>query len=87
MSAREPTCSEFVAFLLAYLEGELDAETRALFERHLEACEGCLDYLASYRRIVRLGREALGSRGAGECVAQEVPEDLVRAVLAARRRI
>jgi anti-sigma factor RsiW len=86
MGARELDCRGFIDFILAYLEGELDAGTRARFERHLEACADCVAYLDSYRRTVELGREALRAGAGDEPVPAEVPAELVRAVLAARRK-
>jgi anti-sigma factor RsiW len=80
------SCREFVEVILAYLDGELDARRREVFEAHLHACPACVDYLASYRETVALagtvGQDGESERG----VPEDVPEELVRAVLAARRR-
>ena len=48
------TCRELVDFLMDYEEGTLGAEKRAVFERHLDACPGCLNYLETYRETVRI---------------------------------
>lgn len=77
------TCRELVDFLMAYLDGELPAEQRASFEAHLQACPQCEDYLESYRTTVALGQSL---RCGAEDVPSEVPEALVRAVLAARKK-
>jgi anti-sigma factor RsiW len=75
------TCREFVEFLMAYFDGELEGAQRNLFEDHLRECPGCVDYLGSYRKTIELG----GSLGEADGeVPDEVPEDLVAAVLAAR---
>lgn len=75
------TCKEIIDFLMRYLDGELAADESARFEEHLAICPPCVAYLQTYKESVRLGRSA--------CVTgvdcQEVPEDLVQAILAARR--
>lgn len=77
------TCREVVDFLSDYLEGELSPEQRSLFTTHLEECSDCVAYLHSYQEAVRLGKTAL--RKTDEPAARAVPEDLVQAILAARR--
>jgi anti-sigma factor RsiW len=79
------TCRELVEFLQAYLDGELEAGERARFAAHLEICPDCVDYLESYRKTIGLAREALLAGGPEGPVSEQVPERLVRAVLAARR--
>jgi anti-sigma factor RsiW len=76
------TCREAVEFLMDYLDGALPAEQRATFERHLERCPPCLKYLASYRETVRLGRSLCADPE--EPAGEEIPEELVQAILASR---
>ena len=71
------TCREVIAFLDEYVSQELDEARAAAFERHLEVCEACVAYLASYRETVRMSRAALIDEPAA------MPPDLVRAVMAA----
>jgi predicted anti-sigma-YlaC factor YlaD len=47
------TCKELVELVTAYLEDALDAKTRALFDAHLEKCDGCRNYLEQFRVTVR----------------------------------
>lgn len=75
------TCEEAFDFLAAFLDGELPDDTRLAFERHLAMCPPCVAYLDSYRETIALGRAACGSEA-----AEEVPEELVNAILAARER-
>ncbi len=83
MSARKLSCRELIEFLIAYLEDELAPEERAAFEAHLAVCPYCVDYVASYRETIHLGKRAL----AAEAEALEnVPEQLVDAILASRNR-
>lgn len=79
------TCREFADFLADYLSGELSPGTRAQFERHLEVCPNCVAYLSNYRDTIVLGRTAM-SEDDGGAVPADVPEDLVKAILASRRR-
>jgi predicted anti-sigma-YlaC factor YlaD len=78
------TCRELADFLADYLSGELPAEARATFEHHLGLCANCRNYLTSYDETVKLGRRAFDDDDAH--VPAVVPEDLVKAILAARRR-
>jgi anti-sigma factor RsiW len=45
-------CKELVELVTAYLEGALDDPTRARFEGHLQACDGCETYLQQFRMTV-----------------------------------
>ena len=63
---RDLACAELVELVTAYLDGSLDAETRARFDTHLLDCEGCENYLQQFRttvatlnRVDRIGAEAL----------------------------
>jgi anti-sigma factor RsiW len=84
MRARELTCRELAEFLMAYEDDELPPEARAEFDAHLAVCPDCVAYLASYRTTVALGRRAFADEDAA--AFEQVPEELVEAVLAARRR-
>ena len=77
------TCRELIEFLAAYMDGELAAETRAAFELHLSRCPNCVEYLASYRETIRLGRRACEPEAE---LPANVPSELIDAILAARRR-
>jgi anti-sigma factor RsiW len=77
------TCRELIEFLDDHLEGRLNPAARFAFDEHLANCRDCLEYLASYRETIRLGRAAFSTPE--ERVAA-MPESLVRAVLAARSR-
>ena len=77
------TCREFADVLADYLSGDMPAPTRRVFEEHLAICENCQKYLRSYEETVKLGRRAFDHDGP---VPDEVPDDLVKAVLAARGR-
>ena len=52
MSTRPMDCRELVELVTAYLEGALDADTRARFDRHLLECDGCVGYLQQFRATV-----------------------------------
>ena len=74
------TCRELNDFLADYLEGALARTQHAEFERHLGLCTDCVRYLDDYREVIRLG----GLCGTEEAPPADVPEELIRAVLAAR---
>lgn len=77
------TCREFADFMADYLSGELPAESRQQFERHLQLCENCRKYLTGYEESVKLGKRAFEDEDAA--VPADVPEELVKAILASRR--
>jgi anti-sigma factor RsiW len=68
-------CREVSGFLHDYIEGELPEDVRSEFERHLDACTNCHEYLAQYRKTIERSK-ALGRRD-----EPAIPEDLVKAVL------
>ena len=77
------TCQEFEDFILDYLEDRLPAGQRRIFDLHLKICRECRDYLAAYRRTAEIGKAAFVEPAAQ--VPDDVPEDLVKAILDARR--
>lgn len=77
------TCRELIEFLDEYEAGAQRPEVRAEFERHLRVCPQCRDYLKTYRDTLVLARASCEEHG--DRVPDEVPEDLVRAVLSAQR--
>lgn len=76
------TCREVAEFLIDYLEGDLAGDSRREFEHHLSRCEACRRYLFGYRMAVELGRSAFRDEDEA-ALAAGVPEDLIRAILAA----
>jgi anti-sigma factor RsiW len=78
------TCRELADFLMDYLSGELPEAVRVTFEQHLARCPDCVNYLAAYKATVELNREAFASDE--ENAQTTAPEDLIEAVLDARRR-
>ena len=77
------TCREFEDFVQRYLDGELTAGQARVFEWHMRICRECREYLAAYKRTVEIGKATLGAPEAP--VPHDVPEDLVTAILDARK--
>jgi len=77
------TCREFADFMMDYLSDELSSESRGQFEHHLTVCANCRNYLTSYEETVKLGKRAFDDEDAP--LPADVPEGLVKAILAARR--
>lgn len=78
------TCRQLTEFIIDYRSGTLAPEERAEFEAHLAECRDCVHYLRSYDDTVRLARAT--AEHPDDPVPADVPEDLVRAILAARRK-
>lgn len=76
------TCRELTDFLSRHVEGALGPHERKAFERHLAMCRPCRAYVDSYRTTLELGRSAFAEPDAP--VPDEVPEELVTAILEAR---
>ena len=77
------TCRELTSFIADYLAGELQADVHRAFEHHLSLCPNCVQYVADYRRAVTLGRNVYDDDATA--VTEDVPEELVKAILDARR--
>lgn len=78
------TCQEVADFLMDYLNGELPQTQRAVFEEHLGICPDCVAYLRSYEITIKASKSACAH--VHDPDANNVPDDLVRAILAARKR-
>ena len=78
------TCRELADFLADYLSGALPEATRRQFDDHLRICLNCERYLTIYRETVKLGRRAFEDDD-DAALPREVPEELVKAILALRR--
>ncbi len=51
------SCQELVELVTSYFEGALAADVRAEFDRHLETCDGCREYLEQMRTTIALAGE------------------------------
>lgn len=78
------TCRDLTDFIMAYLSGEIAPGDRVRFERHLSVCVNCQKYLTAYQETVKLGKRAFEDDSAE--VPGDVPDELVRAILASRHR-
>ena len=74
----EVTCREMLTFLAEYLSGVLPPARREAFDEHLARCPECVAYLNNYQAIIGLAKRS------AEPVPDEVPQDLVTALLAVR---
>jgi anti-sigma factor RsiW len=78
------TCRTFVDFLMEYLDGSLPPGQADSFDEHLAQCTACVAYMKTYQETVRLGKQAFSDPDAE--VPEDVPEELVKAILEARKR-
>jgi anti-sigma factor RsiW len=77
------TCQDVAEFLMDYLNGDLAQAKRVIFEEHLTECPDCVAYLQTYEMAIKLGKAACNH--GDNLIPREVPEELVQAILAARR--
>lgn len=76
------TCQQFMEFLDDYAANAQDPAVRAEFERHMEDCPPCAEYLREYLDTIRLAKSCAAIKEA----RQNAPEGLVKAILAARKK-
>jgi anti-sigma factor RsiW len=76
-------CSEVIEFLWAYVASELPEDKLTEFERHLAVCPSCRAYLSTYRKTLELELGAFQEDGEAE---EELPEELINAVMGALRK-
>jgi anti-sigma factor RsiW len=76
------TCRELVELLDDYVAGQLPPAQLEEFERHIAVCPMCVAYIDSYRKTIALARSL---RESDDAPPPGVPEELVQAVLSARR--
>jgi anti-sigma factor RsiW len=77
------TCRQFTDVIADYLSGELPLRTRQIFESHFDKCATCRRYLAGYEQAAKLVKLAFDEEDGA--VPDDVPPDLVKAILAALR--
>jgi anti-sigma factor RsiW len=70
------SCQEVVEVVTDYLEGRLPPEDAAIFEAHLDLCDGCRWYLEQIQATIA---------AVGRIEDEEVPAELRDTVLAAFR--
>lgn len=74
----DPNCREVIAFIRAYLDGELAQPQVTAFEQHLAICDSCTAYLATYRASIVLAKVVHTDP---EKLAPPLPPELVRAIM------
>jgi anti-sigma factor RsiW len=78
-------CREFTEFLHEYLFGNLAAEERAEFDKHLAECPWCVAYLDGYQKTIQLEQAAYSACEDAPPPA-DAPEEFIQAILRARSR-
>ena len=82
-NGKEITCREFIDFMMNYIDENMPVEQRMLFDQHLNGCDDCVDYLATYRQTVSLSAAVYDPEW--EPKVEEAPEDLILAILQSRK--
>jgi anti-sigma factor RsiW len=73
---KDIVCVSGVELLMEYMEGALAPDVRAAIEAHVAACPRCEAFIASYREMPRIVRDA---------TRIEMPAELEASLLAALR--
>ena len=68
------TQTDVVELVTRYLDGTMEPERREAFERHLETCDGCQEYLQQVQRVT-----ALSGRPPADTLSPEFQAHLVSA--------
>jgi anti-sigma factor RsiW len=74
------TCRQLIDFIVDYVDGALDETSRHDFERHLQVCASCRNYLDTYRATMSLTRIVVTDEP-----VEDAPEELVQAILSRRQ--
>lgn len=75
-------CRELTEFLMDYVNDDLPLEARAGFEVHLTRCGHCVEYVRQYQITIEAGQQAFKTEA-----LPDMPEELIRAILAARKML
>ncbi len=78
------TCEELDGFIDDYLEDMLPARQRRIFDLHLRMCQDCRSYLDNYKKTITLSQAAF--RQPQGPIPEDMPDELVKAIVAARDR-
>jgi len=78
------TCRELIDQLDAYVDGSLPDEQRAQLDAHFSICPDCAAYLRNYQQTIAMGRAVFADANAP--VPDEVPKELMNAILASRKK-
>jgi anti-sigma factor RsiW len=70
------SCQDLVELVTDYVEQALDADEAAVFEQHLNFCDGCVWYVDQVRKTIDV---------VGELRAEDVPEETKAKLLTAFR--
>jgi anti-sigma factor RsiW len=74
------SCKQLVEGLDDYLDGELSAPGKLVFDHHLAGCPDCANFLETYNA----GREQLGAFFPASDFLEQAPEGLIKAILSAQ---
>jgi anti-sigma factor RsiW len=77
------TCQQLIAFICDYLEGQLPDGQKSSFQKHLECCPCCKNYLESYQQTIRASKAACCD---GADRPPQMPDVMVQAILAAQKQ-
>jgi anti-sigma factor RsiW len=67
------TCKELVELVTDYLDGALSRRDRKRFEKHIDGCPNCSEYVAQFRETIRL---------TGTLREQDIPPEAAEELLA-----
>ena len=76
-------CREFEAFLIDYFEDSLPKRQRLDLEMHMKLCRESREYLIAFKRSIDVSKRVFADLD--EPTPVDVPEDLVRAIIDARK--
>lgn len=82
-SSRMITCREFNDFIYDYVEGTLSEKQTVLFKRHMRICPMCRNFLKTYIATYKAAGQIIPFDDID--VPDEVPQDLIDAILDVRR--
>lgn len=78
------TCKEFDDFMVDYLDNGLPVWQKFMCWLHVKMCAECAEFVREYNHTIKLGKNACDAPDAP--VSDAVPEELIKAALAHRKK-
>lgn len=78
------TCKQLIESLAEYVEGRLSLSRKAAFMLHLFCCGHCRAYLHNYETTINASKQTFVKTDEDRS-SKDVPEDLIQAILKARK--
>ena len=77
------SCESFDSFIVDYIDDNLTCDQKLVFLQHLNECPPCKIYLKNYEYRIQISKSIFTT----ETEKLDIPEQLIEAILAAKKQI